>query len=56
MTAADIVPSIEMVASGKIKVAEFITSSYPLDAADEAFREYEGNPSKVLRIVIESGM
>jgi 2-desacetyl-2-hydroxyethyl bacteriochlorophyllide A dehydrogenase len=56
LTAADIIPSIELVASGRIKVAEFITSSYPLDVADEAFREYEGNPSKVLRIVIESGV
>ncbi len=56
LTAADMQPSIELVASGQIKVADFISGTYPLNAADEAFREYEGNPSKILRIVIESAI
>jgi threonine dehydrogenase-like Zn-dependent dehydrogenase len=47
-------PSIELVASGKIDVSGFVTATYPLDATAEAFREYESNPGRILRIVIDS--
>ena len=55
LTPADIKASIELVASGKIAVAGFITTTYPLDRTAEAFAEYEGNPSRILRIVIDAG-
>jgi 2-desacetyl-2-hydroxyethyl bacteriochlorophyllide A dehydrogenase len=51
----DMAPSIELVASGAIDVSGFITATYPLGAAREAFREYESNPNRILRIVIEAG-
>jgi 2-desacetyl-2-hydroxyethyl bacteriochlorophyllide A dehydrogenase len=51
---ADMAPSIELVAGGKIDVAGFVTATYPLARAAEAFDEYERNPGKVLRIVIDS--
>jgi 2-desacetyl-2-hydroxyethyl bacteriochlorophyllide A dehydrogenase len=50
----DMNPSIELVASGKIDVAGFVTSTYSLDHAPAAFEEYEKNPGKILRIVISS--
>ena len=50
----DMAPSIDLVASGQIDVAGFVTATYPLDATAEAFREYEANPGKILRIVIDS--
>jgi 2-desacetyl-2-hydroxyethyl bacteriochlorophyllide A dehydrogenase len=50
----DMAPSIELVASGKIDVAGFVTATYPLARVAEAFDEYERNPGKVLRIVIDS--
>jgi 2-desacetyl-2-hydroxyethyl bacteriochlorophyllide A dehydrogenase len=55
LTNADMAPSIELVASGKIDVAGFVSATYPLSRAAEAFEEYERNPGRVLRIVIESG-
>jgi len=54
LTAADMAPSIELVASGKVDVDGFISSRYPLAETAEAFEEYEGNPGKILRIVIET--
>ena len=51
----DMGPSIDLVASGAIDVKGFITATYPLTRAAEAFEEYERNPSRVLRIVIDSG-
>jgi len=50
----DMAPSIDLVASGKIDVSGFISATYPLEATAEAFREYEANPGKILRIVIDS--
>ena len=50
----DMAPSIELVASGKIEVTGFVTATYPLASAAAAFDEYERNPGKVLRIVIDS--
>jgi 2-desacetyl-2-hydroxyethyl bacteriochlorophyllide A dehydrogenase len=50
----DMAPSIELVAGGKIDVAGFVSATYPLARAAEAFDEYERNPGKVLRIVIDS--
>jgi len=50
----DMAPSIELVASGAIDVKGFITASYPLERAAAAFEEYERNPGRILRIVIDS--
>ena len=50
----DMAPSIELVASGQVDVAGFITTTYPLDATPAAFQEFERNPSGILRIVIEA--
>ena len=54
LTAADMQPSIDLVASGDIDVSKFVSATYPLEHAPEAFREYESNPGRVLRIVISS--
>jgi 2-desacetyl-2-hydroxyethyl bacteriochlorophyllide A dehydrogenase len=54
LTHADMQPSIDLVASGQIDVSDFVSARYPLDSAAEAFREYEANPRRVLRIVITS--
>jgi threonine dehydrogenase-like Zn-dependent dehydrogenase len=51
----DMAPSIDLVASGKIDVSGFITATYPLARTPEAFEEYERNPGRILRIVIDSG-
>jgi len=37
-----------------VDVAPFITATYPLNRAAEAFEEYERNPGRILRIVIDS--
>jgi 2-desacetyl-2-hydroxyethyl bacteriochlorophyllide A dehydrogenase len=55
LTNEDMKPSIDLVASGHIDVAGFVSATYPLARAAEAFEEYERNPGRVLRIVIESG-
>ncbi len=54
LTNDDMAPSIDLVASGKIDVSNFVSASYPLDRTPEAFEEYDRNPGKVLRIVIDS--
>jgi 2-desacetyl-2-hydroxyethyl bacteriochlorophyllide A dehydrogenase len=54
LTRQDMAPSIELVASGAVDVSGFITSRYPLSAAAAAFEEYERNPARVLRIVVDS--
>ena len=54
LTNDDMAPSIDLVASGKIDVSGFVSSTYPLDRTADAFEEYERNPGKVLRIVIDS--
>lgn len=51
---ADMAPSIELVASGQIDVSDFVSATYPLEHAPEAFQEYEAHPGSVLRIVISS--
>ncbi len=50
----DMAPSIELVASGKIKVGEFISATYPLTRTAAAFEEYESNPGRILRIIIDA--
>jgi 2-desacetyl-2-hydroxyethyl bacteriochlorophyllide A dehydrogenase len=50
----DMEPSIELVASGQVDVSAFVSATFPLDHASEAFREYEAHPGRVLRIVISS--
>jgi threonine dehydrogenase-like Zn-dependent dehydrogenase len=54
LTTADMAPSIDLVASGKIDVSGFVSATYPLEQAAAAFEEYERHPGKVLRIVIDS--
>ncbi|MBI1965921.1 MAG: alcohol dehydrogenase catalytic domain-containing protein [Betaproteobacteria bacterium] len=51
---ADLAPAAELVASGKVDVAGFVTTTYPLARTAEAFEEYERNPGRILRIVIDS--
>jgi len=48
----DVAPSIDLVASGRIDVAGFITETFPHRRTAEAFEEYERNPGRILRIVI----
>jgi 2-desacetyl-2-hydroxyethyl bacteriochlorophyllide A dehydrogenase len=50
----DMQPAIDLVASGKIDVSDFVSATFPLQQAPEAFREYEAHPGRVLRIVITS--
>jgi 2-desacetyl-2-hydroxyethyl bacteriochlorophyllide A dehydrogenase len=54
LTPQDMNPSIQLVASGAVDVDGFITAKYPLTDAAAAFEEYERNPSRILRIVIDS--
>ena len=54
LTPQDMEPSIQLVASGAVDVNGFITAKYPLTDAAAAFEEYERNPSRILRIVIDS--
>ena len=54
LTSADMAPSIDAVARGDVDVAGFVSATYPLDRAAAAFEEYERNPGRVLRILIES--
>jgi 2-desacetyl-2-hydroxyethyl bacteriochlorophyllide A dehydrogenase len=54
LLADDMAPSIELVATGKVDVGGFVTATYPLGRTAEAFEEYERNPGKILRIVIDS--
>lgn len=54
LTPQDLNPSIQLVASGAVDVNGFITEKYPLTDAAAAFEEYERNPSRILRIVIDS--
>ncbi len=56
LTALDMAPSIELVASGQVDVSGFISSSYPLERTAAAFEEYERNPGGILRVVIESNV
>jgi len=55
LTSADMAPAIELVASGQIDASDFITARYPLDQVAAAFEEYERNPSRILRIIIDAG-
>jgi L-iditol 2-dehydrogenase len=54
LVAEDMQPSIDLVASGKIDVAGFVSNTYPLTQAAAAFKEYEENPGRILRLVIDS--
>jgi 2-desacetyl-2-hydroxyethyl bacteriochlorophyllide A dehydrogenase len=54
LVAEDMEPSIQLVASGAVNVDGFITAKYPLTEAAAAFEEYERNPNRVLRLVIDS--
>ena len=54
LTAEDIRAAIDLVASGRIDVRGFVSATYPLAEAPQAFKAYEDDPSKYLRIVIDS--
>ena len=54
LTAEDIRASVDMVAAGRIDVRGFVSTTYPLAEAPAAFEEYERNPNRFLRIVIDS--
>lgn len=54
LTSADFEPSIRLVASGAIDLDGFITARYPFSRVADAFQHYEGNPERILRIVIVS--
>jgi 2-desacetyl-2-hydroxyethyl bacteriochlorophyllide A dehydrogenase len=54
LTAADIEASIPLVANGAIDVRGFVSTTFPLAAAPEAFETYEADPNRYLRIVIDS--
>lgn len=55
LTPADFDPAIKLVASGAIDVEGFVTASYPLEQAPEAFAHYERAPESILRLVIGPG-
>jgi 2-desacetyl-2-hydroxyethyl bacteriochlorophyllide A dehydrogenase len=48
----DFEPAIRLVASGAVDLDGFITGSYPLGDAAAAFAAYEGDPARVLRLLI----
>jgi len=52
LTPGDFAPAIDLVASGAVDVAGFITASYPLERVAAAFEEYERAADSVLRLVI----
>jgi 2-desacetyl-2-hydroxyethyl bacteriochlorophyllide A dehydrogenase len=54
LTPQDMNPSIQLIASGAVDVNGFISAKYPLTDAAAAFEEYERNPSRILRLVIDS--
>jgi len=54
LTPQDMAPSIELIASGAVDVEGFISATYALGDAGAAFEEYERNPGRILRIVIDS--
>jgi threonine dehydrogenase-like Zn-dependent dehydrogenase len=56
LLSSDMEPSIELVASGKIDVSGFVTATYTLGHTADAFKDYEQNPGKILRIVIDAHM
>jgi len=55
LTPADFEPAIRLVASGAIDVEGFVTATYPLERAPEAFAHYEREPESILRLVIGPG-
>lgn len=54
LTPQDMNPSIQLIASGAVDVHGFISAKYPLTDAAAAFEEYERNPGRILRLVIDS--
>ena len=48
----DVLPSIDLVASGAIDLEGFISARYPLPRVAAAFEDYERDPGRVLRLVI----
>lgn len=54
LTDDDMQPSIDLVASGQVDVSGFVSGTFPLRETAAAFKEYEQNPGKILRLVIDS--
>jgi L-iditol 2-dehydrogenase len=54
LVAADFEPAIRLVAAGAVELDGFITGSYPLHQAAQAFDDYERGPERVLRLLIVS--
>ena len=50
----DMMPAIELIASGQIDASSFISARYPLNKVAAAFDRYEQNPGEILRIVIDA--
>lgn len=50
----DMQPSIDLVASGQIDVSGFVSGTFGLKETAAAFKEYEENPGRILRLVIDS--
>lgn len=50
----DMMPAIELIASGQVDPSSFISARYPLNEVAAAFDRYEQNPSEILRIVIDA--
>jgi threonine dehydrogenase-like Zn-dependent dehydrogenase len=49
---ADLEPAIRLAESGAVDLEGFITGSYPLARAADAFGDYEREPDRVLRMLI----
>ena len=54
LTAADIRASIDLVAAGKIDVSGFVSNTTRSRTPRKRSRRYEGNPGRILRIIIDS--
>lgn len=55
LTHVDMAPAIALAAAGKIDLSVFVSARYPLDRVADAFEEYERNPGRILRIIIDAG-
>jgi len=55
LTPEDVGPAIELVASGAVDVAGFVTATYPLERVAAAFDDYERASDSILRLVIVPG-
>jgi len=52
LVSADVEPAIRLIAAGAVDLDGFVTGSFPLHRAAAAFADYEGDPGRVLRMLI----